>query len=417
MITQPRQAHIPNVGAQRVQDRLAELAGATDEAGRITRLYLTRAHRRAIEFVEPWMREAGLSTSLDAAATLIGRRPGPRPDSPALLLGSHLDSVRDAGRYDGCLGVVTGIETLAALGDTPLPFAIELRAFGDEEGVRFPVTLTGAHATAGHFDPAWLDAVDDDGVTLARALAAFGAPTDIASARSRRAFAYLELHIEQGPVLERAHAPVGIVTAIAGAARHAVTVTGQAGHAGTVPMHGRRDALAAACAMILAVRDAAHAEDGVVATVGRIEAHPGAVNVIPGEVRFTIDLRAADDAARDRAWHHIDADLARIAAAEHVGLAIVRTHHARAVACDDRLQECLADAVAHAGQPIVRLPSGAGHDAMAVAALCPIGMLFVRCAGGLSHHPDEHVSTADIAAALDVLAHTIRHLDPASFGS
>ena len=393
--------------ADRIQARLFELAACSDEPDAITRLFLSPAHARAIELVRTWMDQAGLVTSLDANATLIGHKPGPHSDSPLLLLGSHIDTVRNAGRYDGCLGVLAAIEAAT----TDLPYALQIRAFGDEEGVRFPVTLTGAHATAGRFDPAWLDAADADGITMRQALAAFPTTDDPPT----EAFAYLELHIEQGPVLEQHNAPLGIVTAINGASRFLVTVRGRAGHAGTVPMNARRDALTATAAMILAVRDAARDYPGAVATVGRIEVRPNAINVIPGETVFTIDLRAPDDMLRAETHRAIETALIALAEQERVELTLTRTHDAQAVACDPRLQRHLAAAIAKAGLPTIHLPSGAGHDAMAVAPLCPIGMLFVRCAGGISHHPDESVRTEDIAAALRVLTKTLQSLDPQDF--
>ncbi len=395
------------IQARRIQARLAQLAQCTDEPGRITRLFLSPAHRRAIDLIDGWMTEAGLTTKLDATGTLIGTRHGPH-GAPILLLGSHIDSVRDAGRYDGCLGVLAAIEAAGTL-----DHAIEVRAFGDEEGVRFPVTLTGARATAGTFDPAWLDQHDADGITLDAARCRFQLPADIGACKSG-AFAYLELHIEQGPVLEAHGAPVGIVTAISGTSRSLATVLGRAGHVGTVPMTGREDALAAAAAMILAVRDVARAR-GIVATVGRIDAKPGAANVIPGEAAFTIDLRAPEDHVRIEAQAELDRTLAAIADRERVRLTIARTHEAPAVQCCPRLQRLLAAATRDAGHRVIHLPSGAGHDAMAIADLCPVGMLFVRCAGGISHHPAEHVTTDDIAVALDVLTRTLRAIDPAEF--
>ena len=399
--------------AERIEARLRELARCTDEPGRITRLFLSPAHRHAAALIRSWMDDTGLATRLDASATLVGTRPGPRPDSPVLLLGSHFDTVRDAGRYDGCLGIVAAIEALSAAG--PLPFAVQIRAFGDEEGVRFPVTLTGAHACAGRFDPAWLDARDADGIALGDALRAFGGdPSQLDTCRPH-AFAYLELHIEQGPILEKNGAPLGVVSAINGATRSAVTVRGRAGHAGTVPMMLRQDALVAASAMIIAVRAAATARPGVVATVGCINARPGATNVIPGQVTFSIDLRAPEDGLRTDAQATIERALHAHAASERVEVAIARTHHAPSVACDPRLRQLLAGAIEAARLPVLHLPSGGGHDAMAIASLCPIGMLFVRCAGGISHHPDEAVATEDIAHAVAVLTTTLRTLDPSDF--
>jgi allantoate deiminase len=364
------------------------------------------------------MQQAGLLTTLDPSGTLVGALPGPSPDAPVLLIGSHIDTVRNAGRYDGCLGVVLAITLAARARTLSLPYALAIRAFGDEEGVRFPVTLTGAHATAGSFNPAWLAARDENNVTLSAALDDFGlSPHALAenTCTAQRAFAYIEIHIEQGPVLEAENTPVGVVTAINGAARFEATVTGRAGHAGTVPMSQRQDALAAAAAMILAIRDIAGALPNVVATVGYLTVSPGAINVIPGACHFTIDLRAPEDALRHRAQRELTAALHAIARRSNVTCALHQTHQAPAVACDARLQSVLAASIAESGLPVRHLPSGAGHDAMAVASLCPVGMLFVRCSGGISHHPDESVTESDVEAALHVMTKTLQTLNPADF--
>jgi len=408
----------PAWSAAGILEKLDRLATCTEREGEITRLFLTPEHARAIDMLRPWMQQAGLQTSLDSSGTLIGTLPAASPGAPKLLLGSHIDTVGNAGRYDGCLGVLIGVALAARLRHAHLPYTLEIRAFGDEEGVRFPVTLTGAHATAGTFSPDWLSAQDAEGATLAEALEKFGLdPKALAAGacKAEGAFAYLEIHIEQGPVLEAANLPVGVVTAINGAARWEFKITGKAGHAGTVPMARRQDALAAAAAMILAAQRVARSRADVVATTGRIAVFPGATNVIPGECIFTLDLRAPDDDLRDAAEQEIFAAFRQTAEATATQLTATRLHAAQATACDPRLQACLAAAIASAGLPVIRLPSGAGHDAMAVASLCPIGMLFVRCAGGISHHPDESVSESDVAVALDVMAATLRRIDPADF--
>jgi len=392
--------------------RLDTLAACSDADGAITRLFLSPAHARAVALVRSWMEQAGLATRLDAAATLIGRLEGPGPDSPVLLLGSHLDTVRDGGRYDGALGMLGGlaaIERLRAAGRR-LPFAVELLAFGDEEGVRFPLTMTGSRAAAGSLDPAQLSATDADGLTIADALRGFGcdpAALPAAAYDPARVLGFLELHIEQGPVLERDGLALGIVTAINGARRGRMVVEGLAGHAGTVPMEDRRDALVAASAMILAVRDVARHHPGVTATVGQIEAHPGAVNVIPGRVAFTLDVRAPEDRLRDLALAAIETELARIAAACGVTAALEMSFRADAVSCAPALCDRLERAARAEGVSSRRLPSGAGHDAMIMAALCPVGMLFVRCAGGISHNPREAIDAADAGRAVRALARTI----------
>jgi allantoate deiminase len=395
--------------------RLDALAAFTDEPGRLTRLFLTPSHKAAAEQVAAWMREAGMAVEIDAAANVVGRYAGTDPAAPAMLLGSHIDTVRKAGRYDGTLGVVVAIEAVAALhrrGER-LANPIEVLAFGDEEGVRFPVTLTGSRAVAGAFDPADLAAADGEGVTVRDALAAFGCdPARVGSCARRPAdvLAYVEVHIEQGPVLEREGLPLGIVTAINGASRYRVAVYGATGHAGTVPMALRRDALAAAAEMMLAIEARAREEADLVATVGEIAAGPGAVNVIPGAVTFSLDLRAPDDAQRRRAGADILVAIETIAARRGVGVEIVRTHEAAAVACDPDLIARLAAAVEACGMRVRLLPSGAGHDAMAIAALCPVGMLFVRCTGGISHNPTESIRPEDADAAIRVLVAFLTNL-------
>jgi allantoate deiminase len=400
--------------------RLDVLATCSDDAGAITRLFLSPAHARAVVLVREWMLQAGLRCRLDASGTLVGSLRSATPDAPVLMVGSHIDTVRNAGRYDGCLGVAVAIAAAARMSRrrVALPYTLEIRAFGDEEGVRFPVTLTGAHAAAGHFHAAWLGVEDAQGTSLSQALRAFGLdPEALASGDCTAAgsFAYLEVHIEQGPVLEAAGAPLGIVTAINGAARFEICLTGRAGHAGTVPMAGRQDALVAAAHMVLAVRKVGVSRPGVVATVGRLAVTPDAANVIPGGCIFSIDVRASDDGERGSAEREIRQRLEQLAQAHGVRLSVARTHEAPAVVCDERLQAALARGLQACGLPLLHLPSGAGHDGMAVAALCPVGMLFVRCAGGISHHPDESVSEADVAHSLDVLTHALLHLRPGEF--
>jgi allantoate deiminase len=398
-------------------ERLDALARHSDEPGKLTRLYLSAAHKAAGEEFAGWMREAGLAVSIDALGTVVGRYESAIPGAPALLLGSHIDTVRDAGRYDGALGVIAGliaVEKLTKRGEK-FPFAIEVVAFGDEEGVRFPTTLTSSRALAGNFDPAVLDVCDADGVSLRKALIAFGGdPAAVARVTKSReeVLAYVEVHIEQGPVLESANLPVGVVTAINGVRRLAVAVIGEAGHAGTVPMRLRRDALAAAAEMVLAVERVANALLDVVATVGRMEVFPCAVNVIPGSVEFTIDVRSPDDKHRDAATKEITRSIRKIAADRLVELSISTTHEAPATPCSPVMIDALAQAVKHFGLAIRLLPSGAGHDAMAMAQLCPIGMLFVRCAGGISHNPKEAISLQDADICVRILLEFLRNFKP-----
>ena len=406
-------AEVPTAG---LMERLDLLAGCTDGDGMLSRLYLSPAHRDALEKVAGWMRQAGLVTRIDGAATLIGRLDGSDAGARTLLIGSHLDTVRDAGRYDGAFGILAGLAALERLRahGVHLPFAVELLAFGDEEGVRFPLTLTGSRACAGTLDAeARLSIRDADGVTLHDALAGFGCdPATLADAAFDPAdiIAYLEPHIEQGPVLESRGLALGIVTAINAASRYVVTVQGEAGHAGTVPMEGRRDALATAAEMIVATRGAGMAWPEVTATVGRIRAWPGAVNVIAGEVEFSLDLRAPTDALRDKACAALFQEWQAITAEHGVSHRIVPGFSASAAACDEAWQARLEHAAVACGVEPGRLPSGAGHDAMAMAPLCPIAMLFVRCRGGISHNPAESIAAPDAELAVDVLVRLLEDL-------
>ncbi|MHB1302057.1 MAG: allantoate amidohydrolase [Acidiphilium sp.] len=402
--------------AARAMARLEALARHSEAPDALTRLYLSPAHREAAATVAAWMREVGLAVRLDAVGNVIGRREGAEPGLPALMLGSHIDTVRDAGKYDGALGVVAAIEAVAHLGDAALAFAIEIVAFGDEEGVRFPAALTGSRAVAGTLDPTVLAATDADGMAMRDALAAFGgAPDDIAAAARAKGsvLAYLELHIEQGPVLEAEGLPLGVVSAIAGAERHVVEVTGVAGHAGTVPMGLRHDALAAAAEMVLAAERIGHDTAELIATVGQMTALPGAVNVIPSGARFSLDIRSPSDAVRRSAVEQLFGAWREIAARRGVGFASRKSFEEAAAPCAPALMAALDAAVARAGLPVRHLPSGAGHDGLAMAALCPIGMLFLRCAGGISHNPAEAIRAEDAGLAVAVLADMLRHYDPA----
>jgi allantoate deiminase len=400
---------------RRLMQRLDAFARHSDEEGALTRLYLSPAHRRAVDDLTGQMRSLGLEPWLDGIGNVLARYPGLDADAPAIIIGSHIDTVRNAGRYDGALGVFAALGAIEALQQRGerLACPIDLVAFGDEEGVRFPTTLGGSRALAGMFDMASLDARDEDGVSLREALVQFGCDPTRIPALARRpgsVRAFVEMHIEQGPVLEAENLPVGIVAAINGATRLRFALAGMAGHAGTVPMALRRDALAAAAEMVLAVEARGHATPDLVATVGRMEVKPGAVNVIPGDVIFTLDARAPDDATRRRAIEDIIETTRSIAARRGLTLDMSHMHDADATPCDGPVQEAMAMALSDLGIQERRLPSGAGHDAMAMAALCPVGMLFVRCKGGISHHPDESMTVEDAEAAMAVFIATLRHL-------
>ena len=399
---------------ERLMSEADALGAITEVPGTVTRTFLTPQHRAAAQRVLASMREAGMAASTDAIGNVVGRYEGARPGLPALLLGSHLDTVRDAGKYDGILGVLTAIACVAALqrrGER-LPFAIEVIGFGDEEGVRFQSTLLGSRAVAGTFDNAVLERKDADGISLREAMVSFGldpAAIPTAARRCGDVLGYLELHIEQGPVLEARDLPVGIVTSIAGAMRANFALVGQSGHAGTVPMPLRRDALAAAAEIILAIEERARNDGGVVATVGRIAASPGAANVIPGKAEFSLDLRSAEDATRLAVYADIVASAQAIALKRGVALTLDRTLESPAVACSDRLMAGIERAIVAQGMTPLRLPSGAGHDAMALAGLCEVGMIFVRCKGGISHNPAESITAADAETGARVLLELLRH--------
>jgi allantoate deiminase len=405
---------------RRAMARLTTLRAITDVPGRLERLFLSPAHRRAADAVADMMREAGCDTvRIDALGTVVGRYEGDSPGLPALLVGSHIDTVRDAGAFDGTLGVVAAIgvvEALARAGER-LPFAVEALAFGDEENVRFPSLLSSSRALAGTLDAGVTDLRDADGVKLGDALLAFGGdPAGVAALARGRAdtLGYLEVHIEQGPVLEAEGLPVGVVTAINGASRRRVVVTGEAGHAGTVPMGLRRDALATAAEMVLAAQRIGGEAPERVATIGILTVEPGAANVIPGRVAFTLDARSPSDADREAMVSAIEAAFRAIAARRGAGVTIELISDTRACPCDEGLSGLLAEAVTRRQVGLRRLPSGAGHDAMAMAALCPVAMLFVRCKGGISHNPAEDITEADADMALRVLLDAVRRYRPAA---
>jgi allantoate deiminase len=396
---------------------LAALSRFSDEPGRLTRLYLSPAHRQAAEWVKAAMEAAGLSAFIDAAGSVQGRREGRMPGAPAVMIGSHIDTVKDGGRFDGNLGVVAGILVAQALGEAgiELPFPLEIIGFGDEENVRFPTHLSTSAALAGRYDPAWLEARDSDGVRLGDALIAFGGdPAGIAAlARKPGSIrAYLEVHIEQGPVLDTENEPVGIVTAINAQIRARVGVTGEAGHAGTVPMALRRDALAAAAEMTLALEEIAAGHDLAVGTVGVMIPKPGATNVIPGATEFTIDYRAPEGETVAAMEAAIDRRFSEIAARRGVGLTIMPFARVGAVPAEPALQDAFAAGIARTGANLAgrRLPSGAGHDAQAIAAIAPVAMLFVRNEKGISHSPLERMSEADAGIAVRVLLETVLEL-------
>ena len=406
-----RLSQIDLAAGERLMARLDAFAAFTDEPGRLTRLFLSDAHQRAAAAFIGWCAEAGLQARIDAAGNVVARYEGRQAGAPALLIGSHIDTVRDAGRFDGNYGALAALSVVESLtaADERLDHAIEIVAFGDEEGVRYRTTLTGSLALAGNYPEDALDQRDASGVYMRDALRAFGGDPDKAlMIRRDNIVAFVEAHIEQGPVLEAEGLPIGVVTAINGATRLEVAVDGMAGHAGATPMNLRSDAMTATAEMVLAIEKRARSEVNLVATVGRIAAWPGATNVIPGVVRFSVDLRAPDDFHRAVALSDLERIFARIADARGVRVVVSRTHEASAYVCDPRIVAGVARAVEAVGVAPRFLPSGAGHDTMAMGRLCPAGMLFVRCKGGVSHNPLESITLEDCAYGLAALTRFAR---------
>jgi hydantoinase/carbamoylase family amidase len=362
------------------------------------------------------MDQAGLTTAIDVAANVVGRYAADDPNAPTLILASHYDTVRNAGKYDGRLGVLVALVVaghLQRLGRR-LPFHLDVIAFSEEEGVRFSSSFLGSSAVAGRFDPRLLERRDADGVTLAAAMAAAGLdPAGIPALARRREelVGYLEVHIEQGPVLLEEGLPVGIVSAIAGTVRCMVTITGTAGHAGTVPMARRHDAAAAAAELVLYVEQRCARAPSLVGTVGQLAVPNGAINIIPGRCELSLDIRAADDSTRDAAVFDVMTEIGRIAAKRGVIIESKEVQRTAAVRCSPRLQSLLADAITRGGANPRYLPSGAGHDAMMFDGITDTAMLFVRCGnGGVSHSPREIITAEDADVAARVILDTVLHL-------
>ncbi len=389
-----------------------DLLGGPDfneQRGQVCRRYLTPQHRQALTQLRTWMTAAGMSVRLDAVGNLIGRYEGAQPGARALLIGSHIDTVPDGGLYDGALGVMLGIECVAqysALGRR-LPFALEVIAFGDEEGSRFAQSMFCSNAVAGQGDERALTTVDAAGKSLAEALTEFGLDPDRVADAARspeQLLGYLEAHIEQGPVLEAEELAVGAVTGIASQRRFTVRFEGRAGHAGTTPMRLRKDALAAAAAAVIAVEEECRrGGPEVVGTVGRLQTSTSAFNVIVGWAEIAIDLRASTRVLRDVAFTRLERRLVDLAAERGLRMTLTPIQDLPECLCDPRWTELLGRASAELGVRPFTLLSGAGHDAMPMARITPVAMLFIRCAGGISHHSGERVDAADVAVAARTL--------------
>lgn len=403
--------------AARVMARADELAAISETPDALTRVYLSPQHLEANQRAARWMTQAGMTVWQDSVGNICGRYEGEQEGAPAILLGSHLDTVRNAGRYDGMLGVLAAIEVVHGLHQQGrrLKQAIEIVGFCDEEGTRFGITLLGSRGITGTWPESWLAQTDADGVSVAQAMVLAGldpARIHLAARRPEEIAAYLELHIEQGPCLEQEGLALGVVEAINGARRLNCRFTGEAGHAGTVPMSHRKDALAAAAEWIVRVETLTREQGGNrVATVGTLRCAPGAVNVIPGDVTLTLDIRGPHDQPLDALLDTLLKEAQAIASRRQLRFSAEEFYRIAATACDSGLQQVLSEAVQAVQGRSLTLPSGAGHDAIAMAERWPSAMLFVRCKGGISHHPAESVTADDVALAIAAYSRAVSALD------
>lgn len=391
---------------EEAQARLSQIAAFSTTVDGVSRLPFSAEHQSALPLICEWMERAGLKPEMTISGTLSGHNGAGK--GPVLMLGSHQDSVPNGGRYDGIMGVLLpclAIEKMRREGRAP-QFPIEVVAFADEEGVRFPTALIGPRALAGTLDPAVLSLTDSDGISIAQAMRDFGCePDQLLSLRRQPedVRGFIEVHIEQGPILEQSGLPLGAVTGICGIERNAVIFTGETGHAGTMPMTGRRDALVAASNFISGVHELALETEDVRATVGTITVAPGAVNAIPKRVEVVLELRAIDDAQRNHMNHRCNTLAQQAATAMACDVQFQRTYQQAAVLCHPDLLNKVAQAVEDTQGQGFKLPSGATHDASAMSDLCPVAMMFVRCKGGVSHRPDEFVTDADLDTAIEAI--------------
>ncbi len=402
----------------RIVTLATQLAEWSETPDGLTCTYLTPTHRAVAAQLRDWMEAAGMTARIDGVGNVIGRYAAADPAAKALIVGSHYDTVLNGGNYDGRLGILTGLVAVEHLNRSGqrLPFHLDVVGFAEEEGVRFSAPYIGSSVIAGRFDRSVLLRRDASGQSVADVIHKAGFDPDNLASLARRPdemLGYLEVHIEQGPVLLQQDLPVGIVTSIAGTIRYSVTITGTAGHAGTVPMPLRRDAAAAAAEIVLYVEKRCSIAPTLVGTVGRLSVPNGAINVIPGRCELSLDIRAGDDATRDAAVADVLAEIERIAKRRNVTTEIKEIQRGPAVPCSPRIQDKLAAAVERAGIRPFRLPSGAGHDAVMFAGLADVGMLFVRCGnGGISHSPLETITPADAEIAARILIDTIVNFEP-----
>jgi allantoate deiminase len=404
------------IDADRLWSRLSELAEiGKSEGGGVTRLSFTEEERAAKDLVASYMRQAGLAVREDAAGNLIGRREGRVGDAPVVLTGSHVDSVRNGGDFDGPLGVLGAVEALQTMdeGGVETERPVEVIAFTDEEGARFSFGMIGSRATAGTLTPDHLAHEDENGMSIAEAMHASGLDPgriDEAARASGSVYAYVELHIEQGRTLESKDLPVGVVTGIAGPAWLRFNLSGEAAHAGTTPMNLRRDALVAAAEVIGRIEREAARTGTSVGTIGQLDLSPGGINIIPGQVSFTLDLRDIDEDVRNDLEARITHESALLCEKRGVELETKTLQRLPPAPCSDLVRDAAREACETLGYKPFGLASGAGHDGMHLAELCPIGMIFVRSKDGLSHNPAEYSSKEDCAAGAEVLYRTLLKL-------
>jgi hydantoinase/carbamoylase family amidase len=391
-----------------------ELAAWSDDEGALTCAYMTPAHRNSAAQLLEWMRAAGMDAHIDAVGNVVGIYRARTEGAKTLMTGSHYDTVRNGGKYDGRLGILLPIAVVRSLhvrGER-LPFNLEVVGFAEEEGVRFKSTFLGSTAVTGRFDLSLLDQADADGVTMREALLAAGHDVSRIPAIARNPadlLGFVEVHIEQGPVLLERDLPLGVVTAIAGSSRYLLELTGLASHAGTTPMSMRKDAAAAAAEIVLLVEQRCAQAPSLVGTVGQLQVPGGSVNVIPGACRLSLDIRAADDAVRLAAVRDVLDGIAAICARRQVEYTTQQIVDASAAPCAPRLMQQFGDAIERTGLPRFDLLSGAGHDAMEMASITDVAMLFTRCGnGGISHNPLEIMTADDADLAARVLLDFLR---------
>jgi allantoate deiminase len=402
--------------AEKILQRINELASISEDESCINRTYGTRAFIEGRDKVEQWMKEAGLQTRTDNIGNIRGRLLSKNDNAKTFVIASHIDTIINAGKFDGPLGVLMGLDIIEQTiqSKTALPFHIELIGFCDEEGCRFHTTYLGSKAVAGSFDEAILDAKDEAGISLRDAIEQNGGDVNNLSKDAIAGedwLGYFEIHIEQGPVLYEKNIPIGVVTAIAGQCRIGIVFKGEAGHAGTVPMDMRKDAFACAAELVLAVEKFATAKkNDLVATIGKLHIINSASNVVPGEVICSLDVRSADEAILSSSYNAIKKIAEDICSKRNIVLEWNLIQQTKPVACDTGMNRLLSQSIKETGYELIELVSGAGHDAVPISEVSPVAMLFVKCFKGISHNPLEDVEIKDIAAAIKVSDNFIQQL-------